>query len=410
MFSSVLDNNNFGISSVQTSLNDFFGGLPPFRELVSDRLFSKVDLDYDFGVHALGNGYFENSERVCPYCGKSDKKVNKKDFRKRIFIKENFGRVTVFLRRYYCKHCDIWFKTNFEKVVNAYERITSSFKENIREKSKTGRKSLRGTSRDYMVDDIPISHQSIQSILNEEKTDEMSFDIGELSGYYVFDEQHPKINGIEMRKAQLIDVVKNQTFAVKIFDKSTTVNIKNFLKKHIPKNKRFGITTDHKPVYNKVIEELNFDKRQKCIFHFGKIISNKVDEGIKGKNFTKDELYEIDYYTFKIKKIFSTYDINTAYESLYFLLMELDQIPEFLQEFINNKVIKEWNELTCFMIDYNIPKTSNKVETSFRNSQHGDMKKQFKTTWGNINYIKPKLQYQNERFGLKKEFNSPFYG
>jgi hypothetical protein len=180
------NDNNFGISSVQASLNDFFRGLPPFRDLVNDRLFPKVKLDHGIGVHALGNGYFENSQRICPYCGKSDKKVNKKDFRKRSFIKENFGRITVFLRRYYCKHCDSWFKTNFEKVVNAYERITSSFKENIREKSKTGRKSLRGTSRDYMVDNIPISHQSIQSILNEEKADEVSFDIGELSKILCF--------------------------------------------------------------------------------------------------------------------------------------------------------------------------------------------------------------------------------
>ena len=90
--------------------------------------------------------------------------------------------------------------------------------------------------------------------------------------------------------------------------------------------------------------------------------------------------------------------------------MEFDQIPEFLQEFINNKVITEWNELTSFMIDYNIPKTSNQVETSFRASQHGDMKKQFRTIWGNINYIKPKLQYLNERKGIKKEFTSQIYG
>ena len=301
-------------------------------------------------------------------------------------------------------------KLILKRLLKLYERICYSFKENIREKSKTGRKSLRGTSRDYEVDNIPISHQSIQNILNKEKADEVSFDIGELSGYYVFDEQHPIINGVEMRKAQLVDAVKNQTLAVKIFDKSTAFNIKNFLKNHIPENKRFGITTDHKPVYNKVIEELNFHNRQKCIFHLGKIIADKVDKEIKGKNFTKNELYEVDYYVFKIKKIFSTYDISTAHESLYLLLMEFDQIPGFLQEFINNKVIKEWNELTSFMIDYNIPKTSNQVETSFRNSQHGDMKKQFKTTWGNINYIKPKLQYQNERNGIKKEFTSQVYG
>ena len=65
-----------------------------------------------------------------------------------------------------------------------------------------------------------------------------------------------------------------------------------------------------------------------------------------------------------------------------YLLMEFDQIPEFLQEFIKNKVIKEWNELTSFMIDNNIPKTSNQVETSFGISQSGDMKKQFRNHLG----------------------------
>jgi len=38
------------------------------------------------------------------------------------------------------------------------------------------------------------------------------------------------------------------------------------------------------------------------------------------------------------------------------------------------------------------------------------MKKQFRTIWGNINYIKPKLQYLNERKGIKKEFTSQIYG
>ena len=283
-------------------------------------------------------------------------------------------------------------------------------KENIREKSKTGRKSLRAASRDYEIDDIPISHQSIQNILNEEKTDEVSFDIGELSGYYVFDEQHPKINGVEMRKAQLSDAVKNQTIAVKIYDKSTSKNVKTFLNDYTPENKRFGITTDHKPAYNKPIKELNFINHQKCIFHFGNILSKKVDEGMKGKTFTKDEKYDIDYYTFKIKKIFATKDINTAHESLYILLYEFDQIPKFLQEFIIKKVMKEWHELTSFMIDNNIPKTSNQIETGFRHSQYGNMKNHFKTTWGNINYIKPKLQYQNKRNGIEKDFNGPSYG
>ena len=109
--------NDTGICSVQTSLNDFVGGLPPFNELVADCLYPDMKLGYDVGVHALGNGYFENAKRIRPFCGKSDKKVNKKDFRERTFIKEKFGRVTVFLRRYYCNHCSSCFKQILKRLL-----------------------------------------------------------------------------------------------------------------------------------------------------------------------------------------------------------------------------------------------------------------------------------------------------
>ncbi|MCL2115168.1 MAG: hypothetical protein FWH29_02985 [Methanobrevibacter sp.] len=61
------------------------------------------------------------------------------------------------------------------------------------------------------------------------------------------------------------------------------------------------------------------------------------------------------------------------------------------------------------MNDYNILKTSNHAEIAFRHSQY-DMKNHFKTTWGNINYIQPKIQYQNERNGIEKDFNGHIYG
>jgi hypothetical protein len=52
-------------------------------------------------------------------------------------------------------------------------------------------------------------------------------------------------------------------------------------------------------------------------------------------------------------------DIDECFERLNGLLSELNKIPEFLQKFINKKVIKEWDSLTSFLIDPNIPKTNN---------------------------------------------------
>ena len=96
-----------------------------------------------------------------------------------------------------------------------------------------------------------------------------------------------------MKKAWLIDAVKNQTIAVKIYLKSTSANVKNLLKKYTPENKRFEITTDHKTSYNKPIKELNISKSSKMYISYGQIVSKKVDDGMKGKTFSKNEIYVI---------------------------------------------------------------------------------------------------------------------
>jgi hypothetical protein len=55
--------------------------------------------------------------------------------------------------------------------------------------------------------------------------------------------------------------------------------------------------------------------------------------------------------------------------------MDLELMPEFLKKFLDNKILKEWDKLTVFMIDHNIPKTSNQVESCFSITQQKEWEK-----------------------------------
>lgn len=411
MFLSSIGEINSIFKSVQSTLDDFTGFVGSevsFDSVFKRNAFSNRDVgEIDYSIHALGDNHFEYNERICPSCGSYH--VHKKDFRPRTFVKEVVGKITVYLRRYHCQKCNKWFRVNFDRFVKGFEKISYTLKDKIRKKSSTGRKSLRATSNDYLIDNIPISHTSINNILNLVNGNEIKFNVGELSGYYSFDEQHLKITANKQYKGQIKDVILNKTIAVKIYDSLNSENVEIFLRDNIPENKRFGITTDHETNYDKPIDNLGFLNHQKCYFHFKKIVHEAFKKGKKEKTYTEEEIKEIDEIQNRILYIFHTKDINTAYERLYYLLKDIETFTEFIQKFINKKLIKQWHNLIAFLIDPNIDKTSNKSEAGFSSTQRKEMKKIFKTVQGVLNYLKPIIEDQNRRLGLKKEENLSFY-
>jgi hypothetical protein len=58
--------------------------------------------------------------------------------------------------------------------------------------------------------------------------------------------------------------------------------------------------------------------------------------------------------------------------------MDLELMPEFLKKFLDNKILKEWDKLTTFMIDHNMPKTSKQAESCFSITQQKEWKKGLK--------------------------------
>ncbi|MDR0911576.1 MAG: hypothetical protein LBM96_03115, partial [Methanobrevibacter sp.] len=156
MFLNCFNEINSVFKSVQSTLDDFVGSDVSFDSVFNRNAFSNKDVDeIDYSIHALGDNYFEYNERVCPVCGSFH--VHKKDFRSRTFVKEVLGKITVYLRRYHCQKCNKWFRVSFDSVVKGFEKISYTLKDKIRKKSSTGRKSLRATSNDYLIDNLPIS-------------------------------------------------------------------------------------------------------------------------------------------------------------------------------------------------------------------------------------------------------------
>jgi len=73
-------------------------------------------------------------------------------------------------------------------MLNKFSKVSIPFKENFYNKSRTGIKSLRKTSKNLAVDDVTLSPQSVSNHLTVESDHELVFDVEELSGYYAYDE------------------------------------------------------------------------------------------------------------------------------------------------------------------------------------------------------------------------------
>ena len=264
-------------------------------------------------------------------------------------------------------------------------------------------KSLRKTSKDLKVDDVTLSHQGVANILKVESGRELVFDVEKLSGYCGYDEQFIKIGDKTLPKAQLIDIISNQTIAIRFLDKVTSKNVENFIKDHIPKDKRICLVSDHDNAYNLVVKNLEFEKHQLCLFHLWEIIERKVKKIIKKNNFTDDKIKELKKYAGRIISIFL---VDDKYEFIYRLNRFFEKwkcVPEDLKDFYNKKIVRDMHKLTHHLFDPKIPKTNNILESKFSSAQQKSDKKRFKTITGCLSYLKPITERQNEELKRYEE-------
>ena len=385
---------NTNISSIQLNLFDFYDERLDFNKILNQKITGHTNLNLENEVVLTSPNHFEFDTRRCPKCGKST--LIKKKFIPRKVIMDKIGDVTLYLKEYYCKNCHKYSKVKLKNILEKYKKATISFKEKFIKKARTGRKSLRKTVKDLKVDAVTLSHQSVANLLSVGFVRELTFDVEELSGYTEYDEQFIQINGKSRPKAQLLDAVTNQTIAIRFLDKVTSKNVENFIKDHIPEDKRTCLITDHDHAYPSVVENLNFKKHQLCVVHFLRIVIRKVKELIKENDFTDDEESDLWKYAGKIMGIFlaeTEEDFNLRLERF---LKNWDSVPEGLKAFYNKKIVRDMDKLTYHLFDSNIPRTTNLLESKFSSAQQKSDKKLFKTEHGCLSYLKPITKRQND--------------
>jgi len=201
-----------------------------------------------------------------------------------------------------------------------------------------------------------------------------------------------------MYRLTLYDHILNIPVTEKIAPDKEYTTIKQFIQESTENNPLIAITTDHVPKYKTIMDELNV-KHQLCIFHFYKMIRDKLYKLLRSKKTSEDEKTKLKKYFKEIREIFDTKNYETTSNLLGELLSHFDNISRVLQRFITKKILPDFNRLTQFMHNPKISRTSNYVENYYRQTLPRANKKKYKTIHGLINYLKLKMQKWTSKHG-----------
>ncbi|RZB29233.1 MAG: hypothetical protein AEth_01375 [Candidatus Argoarchaeum ethanivorans] len=195
----------------------------------------------------------------------------------------------------------------------------------------------------------------------------------------------------------------NIPIAEEIAKKIDYTTVYNFLKSVLADKPLITITTDHKRMYNSIIEKLGA-LHQLCIFHLFKMIGKEmigedVYDRLKSKTIPYRDKIKLCIYFTKIKEIFRTYDLNVAINRLNKLLDKYDDISRVLQKWIRKKIIPDFERLNIFMRDGSIPKTNNQVENYYRQTDPNQIKRKYKTYQGILAFLTRKMEYWTSKHG-----------
>jgi transposase-like protein/DNA-directed RNA polymerase subunit RPC12/RpoP len=296
------------IGFIQLKLSDFGQEEIDFEKILDER-FQNVETPRNVNqkLELLKDTHMDYLNPVCPYC--DSKKIIKQEYRDRNLILENQKPVKVYLRRYKCKSCKKKFITSLDSIIESGYRYPTTFKDKLSELFQTGYRSLRNASEDLLnFFGIKISYQTIhnwQQIItkNQIQNIETSY-----SGYYCYDEQYVKINGVWMYRLTLFDHILNIPVSEEIAPDKKYNTIKQFILESTNNKPLIAITTDHVPEYKNIMDELNV-KHQLCIFHFYKMIGDELYKLLRSKKTSDDEKN-------KIEQIFQRNKKNIRYKQL----------------------------------------------------------------------------------------------
>ena len=136
--------------------------------------------------------------------------------------------------------------------------------------------SLRKISKYFEIFlKIHVSHQTIKNWSNKNHKETINNEKFEYSGYYLYDEQFLRLNGVIHYRLTLFDVILNVPVSERIVCRRILKNTKKFILDSTKNKPLICLTTDLFPMYRNVVDEIGVN-HQLCIFHLFQTINHKL--------------------------------------------------------------------------------------------------------------------------------------
>ena len=203
---SVLNNN---LDFIQLKLYDFSDEKIDQEKIISGKLNKNPKIENtNHKLFLDENNTFRYDNPICPVCG-SHKIIKKRTITKN---KQNInGNITEFReQQYQCKKCNKKFGISNNPLIKNNKHYLQEIIDKIPEIMKIGYQSLRKISKYFQIFlGIRISHQTIRNWSNKNHEETITNKEFEYSGYYLYDEQFLRLNGVRHYRLTLYDAILN---------------------------------------------------------------------------------------------------------------------------------------------------------------------------------------------------------
>lgn len=228
----------------------------------------------------------------------------------------------------------------------------------------------------------------------------MTNNIGIYSGYYSYDEEYLRINGIKAYRLTLFDTIFNYPIAEEISYNLESTTIKAFLKEVTNNIPVECVITDHVPKYREILDELKIN-HQLCLFHFLKMVTELREKELKKNKDDEVETELIMKECNELKEIYRAHTYKEAVTRYIYFLKNLNNDRTYLTNFVKKHVVRNFKHMIPRFFDFLIEKTTNKSENYYRQTDSDRIKKKYKTHSGILNYLHLKMKHTTEQ-ALKK--------
>lgn len=384
---------NSNLNFIQLKLFDFENEKIDPNEIIEKRLNKTSKIKNNNQKLFLDeNNTFSYVNPVCPVC-ESHKIIKKGKITK---TKQNInGKTTEFNEQQYkCKKCGKRFGIENNPLIKNNKHFLEEITSKIPEIMEIGYQSLRKISKYFEIFlGISVSHQTIKNWTNKNHEEKIENNKYDYSGYYLYDEQFLRLNGVRHYRLTLFDSVLNIPVAEKIVRHRIPENTKKFIQETTHDKPFKCLTTDLFPMYRNVADELGV-KHQLCTFHLFKTINHKIKTYCRRNKINVKEKERIYKNADELKNCFRQNTSKEAIEKFKNYLKNYHSIPEVLRQFIHKHVLNHFKRYIEYLDDENIEKTSNKVENYYRQTNPEKIKRIYKTKTGILTF----LDYQMENW------------